>query len=146
MNRKEAQTWVSIPKQKLKIVAPNIYKNFDVVAAYANGDEVECFDGKWNLDPHPSFSIHFKYRVKPSAKYSKEPYKTWKPKFDHGYYFVNGCGDIEDTTNSELAEDHNLFSFGNFFKTYKDAKIASRMIREAISNSKKMIDQKRAAK
>lgn len=137
MNRKEAQTWVSIPKQKLKIVAPNIYKNFDVVAAYANGDEVECFDGKWNLETHPSFCEHFDYRVKPSEKSDEESYETWKPEFNQGYYFVTSYGEIDSIKNNEVSEDDKRFKFGNFFKTYKDAKIAVDMIRDAILNSKK---------
>lgn len=136
MTRKEAQTWISIPKEKIKIVAPHIYKNFDVVAAYANGAEVECFDGKWNLEPHPSFCEHFDYRVKPSEKPDEESYETWKPKLYQGYYFVNGYGEIDSIKNNEVSEDDERFSFGNFFKTYKDAKIAIDMIRDAISNSK----------
>ena len=46
MTREEAKTWISIPKEKLKIIAPHIYKNFDVAAAYANGAEVELMDKK----------------------------------------------------------------------------------------------------
>ena len=143
MNRKEAQTWVSIPKLKLKIVAPNIYKNFDVVAAYANGDEVECFDGKWNLETHPSFCEHFDYRVKPSEKSDEESYEMWKPEFNQGYYFITGYGEIEFTRNTGLTEDDELFEFGNFFKTSKDARMAFAMIREAIANSKRVIDHER---
>ena len=142
MTREEAKTWISIPKEKLKIIAQHLYKNFDVIKAYANGAEVEYFDkGKWIRNTIPSFSEQFEYRVKPSEKPGEEEsYETWKPKFDQYYYFVTSSGYVDFTKNNEIVEDHDLFSFGNFFKTYKDAKIAAAMIREAIKNSKKVID------
>lgn len=141
MTREEAKTWISIPKEKIKIVAPHIYKNFDVVAAYANGAEVEYFNGKWNLMTDPSFSENFICRVKPSEKSGEESYETWKPKLKQYYYFVTSSGYVDFTKNSEISEDFQLFTFGNFFKTYEDAKMAARMILEAIKNSKKVMDQ-----
>ena len=68
MDREEAKIWTSIPKKKLKIITPHIYKNFDVVAAYASGADVEFMDKqiprRWFFDPSPSFSPLFEYRVK----------------------------------------------------------------------------------
>ena len=76
----------------------------------------------------------------------KKSYKTWMPRFDQGYYFITGYGEIKFTRNTGLTEDDELFEFGNFFKTNKDAKIAANLVRDAFSNSKKLIDQERTAK
>ena len=70
----------------------------------------------------------------------KKSYKNWMPRYNQGYYFISGYGEIEFTRNTGLTEDDELFEFGNFFKTGEDATMAFVMIREAIANSKRVID------
>ena len=147
MTREEAKAWMTVPKHTLRIINPYIYFNPDVVKAYADGSEVEYYDGyMWRHTPDPSFSLpYLKWRIKPDEKLD-EPYETWKPNIEQFYYYVTNSGNVFYTTNSNRESDQKNFAVGNFFKTNKDAKIAANLVREAFSNSKKMIDQEKAAK
>ena len=148
MTREEAKTWMTVPEHTLRIIAPCIYFNPDVVKAYADGAEVEYHDGyMWRHAPDPSFCLpYIKWRIKPDEKLD-EPYETWKPNVEQVYYYVANYGmDVWFTTNANRESDQENFAVGNFFKSSEDAKIAANLVREAFSNSKKMIDQEKAAK
>lgn len=146
MTREEAKAWMTVPEHTLRIINPCIYFHSDVVAAYADGAEVEYFDGyMWFHTPDPSFSFHYKWQIKLDEKLD-EPYETWKPNVEQVYYYVTNSGNVFFTTNTNSESDKSNFKIGNFFKTCKDAKIAANLVREAFSNSKKMIDQEKANK
>ena len=147
MTREEAKAWMTVPEHTLRIIASCIYFNPDVVKAYADGAEVEYYDGyMWRHTPDPSFSLpYIKWRIKPDEKLG-EPYETWKPKLYQGYYYVHISGNVLSTTNTNDESDKKNFDVGNFFKSYQDAKIAANLVREAFSNSKKMIDKEKANK
>lgn len=136
MTREEAKILTSIPKKKLKVIAPRIYKNFDVVKAYANGAEVEFLDnGKWYLESNPSFSLLFEYRVK---KVEDQPYGSWTPEFGQTYYIIDNTGQVSSVRNSFSQADYDRFEFGNFYRTFVSAAGAANAIREAFFNSKTM--------
>lgn len=139
MTREEAKTWISIPKEKIKIVAPHIYKNFDVVSAYSDGAEVEFMDKQipsgWCFDPSPSFSSLFEYRVK---KAEEQPSWSWKPEFGQTYYIIDDTGQVSSVRNSFSQADYDRFAFGNFYRTFVSAAGAANAIREAFFNSKTM--------
>lgn len=139
MTREEAKIWTSIPKKKLEVIAPHIYKNFDVVSAYANGAEVEFMDKQipcgWCFDPSPSFSSLFEYRVK---KTEEQPSRSWKPEFGQTYYVIDDTGHVSSVRNSFSQADYDRFVFGNFYRTFVSAAGAADTIREAFFNSKTM--------
>lgn len=126
MNREDAGIWVSFPKEKLAVVAPWIYDNFDVISAFSKGEKVEVYyGGKWSLEEDPTFSSSFKWRVKPKKS------KRWIPKEDEVYYFISAEGDIFDVVfKDKFVQDKKRLKFNNCFKTKEQAKAALSKISE----------------
>ena len=56
----------------------------------------------------------------------------WKPKFDERYYFIGADGRVEGWTRLNKEFDNAVFSFGNCFKSKKDALAAAKVVKKAL--------------
>ena len=68
----------------------------------------------------------------------KEFYKEvklprWKPKYKEHYYCINWEGAVVETTWYDTQDEEICYEFGNCFKTYEEAKEASRKIKEMLN-------------
>lgn len=131
MNREEAKICMSIPREILKIIAPHIYKNLDIIQAYANGAEIQYKhknEYEWEKAV-PLFREDFEYRVKPS---SGQPTTLWKPKDNERFLYIGLDGYIMDTRFDGTVFYHKIVDFGNCFKSYEEAEEVRERVRAAL--------------
>ena len=109
-----------------------------------------------DLGGHNSYSINGKnvnayYFINPNGiivnnylsgseifSYVKEFYKEiqlsrWKPKYDENYYRISWEGRVVDDTWTDTQDEEICYEFDNCFKTYEEAKEASRKIEEMLN-------------
>lgn len=132
MTREEAKIWVTMPHDKLAVIAPHLAKHFDPLCAFANGAEIEFKDSEdsWVLMEYPSFSENEEYRVK---QCTEKPAKPWKPKRGEFFFYIDitlrvdearcACNDFRESL---------MFASGNFFETRKEAEAARDRVRAVI--------------
>lgn len=70
--------------------------------------------------------------------YIKEFYKEirlprWKPKYNERYYRITWMGTVVADKWYGFRNDELCYKFGNCFKTYEEAKEASRKIKEMLN-------------
>ncbi len=70
--------------------------------------------------------------------YVKEFYKEislpkWKPKYKERYYRISWEGRVIDDIWTDTQDEEICYEFGNCFKTYEEAKEASRKIEELLN-------------
>lgn len=131
MKREEAKICMSIPREILKVIAPHIYKNLDIIQAYANGAEIQYRsknEDEWEKAV-PLFREDFEYRVKPS---SEQPTTLWKPKDNERFLYVGLDGEVMDTRFNGTVFHHKIVDFGNCFKSYEEAEEARERVRVAL--------------
>lgn len=131
MKREEAKICMSIPREILKVIAPHIYKNLDIIQAYANGAEIQYRsknEDEWEKAV-PLFREDFEYRVKPN---SEQPTTLWKPKDNERFLYVGLDGEVMDTRFNGTVFHHKIVDFGNCFKSYEEAEEACDRVRAAL--------------
>ena len=57
----------------------------------------------------------------------------WKPKYKETYYRIDWVGRVVDDTWTNTQDEEVCYEFGNCFKTYEEAKEASRKIEEMLN-------------
>lgn len=65
--------------------------------------------------------------------------KTWKPKYDESYWFINLEGEVRPEVWNDTRYDNYLLSVGNVFKSKDDHKIGE--YKQALINLKKRFFQ-----
>lgn len=57
----------------------------------------------------------------------------WKPEYKERYYRINWRGAVVDDIWHDTQDEETCYEFGNCFKTYEEAKEASRKIEEMLN-------------
>lgn len=134
MTREEAKIWLSIPREKLAVIAQNIDRHYDVIAAYANGADVQIVDidtSEWIDRDDPLFAYSRSYRVKPSAE---QPAETWKPQDGEKFFCVCGNGEVyRSCFIKTFRPDRERVAFGNCFRTREEAEAARERVHAALN-------------
>jgi hypothetical protein len=65
--------------------------------------------------------------------YKEVKLPKWKPKYKESYYRINWQGAIVADIWHDTQDEEICYEFGNCFKTYEEAKEASRKIEEMLS-------------
>lgn len=132
MNREQAKIWAKIPREELKIIAPNIDKHFDVIRAYVNGAKIEVKDlCNWYDIEDPGFGENEEYRVKPSNDQSSESYK---PNYGDMYFIIDDDGYTFTRQWLDEPVDMRRLDFGNCFLTEVACKAASERVRAVLKD------------
>ena len=65
--------------------------------------------------------------------YKEVKLPKWKPRYKEHYYRINWQGAIVDDIWHDTQDEEICYEFGNCFKTYEEAKEASRKIEEMLN-------------
>lgn len=132
MTREKARIWATIPREKLAVIEPKLYKHYDLICAFANGAEIEFKDSEdsWVPMEYPSFSENEEYRVKPCTE---QPAKPWKPKRGEFFFYIDITLRVDEARCScNDFRESLMFASGNFFETRKEAEAARDRVRAVI--------------
>lgn len=139
VNREQAKIWTSISREELSVIQPTLSNHYDILRAYADGEEIESRDPMdyscgWKREKVDRIFFHdsLKYRVKPNdAAQSSEP---WKPKYGERCFYIYGSGKVIGVNFHNELIDNDHVSFGNCFHTQEEAEAALERVRAALKN------------
>lgn len=136
VNREQAKIWASIPREKLAMIQPTLSKHYDILRAYADGEEIESRDPVdscgWKQERVDRIFFHdsLKYRVKQKVD---KPSDRWIPKEGETYFYISSCLNVimmkhenSDGISGDLVRVHNCF------QTREVAEAAAERVRLAL--------------
>ena len=138
VNREQAKIWTSIPREKLAVIQPTLSKHYDILRAYADGEEIESRDPVdscgWKQEKADRVFFHesLEYRVKPND--ATQLSETWKPKYGEQCFYIYGSGNVIGVNFHNESIDNDHISFGNCFRTREEAEAARERVRAALKN------------
>lgn len=120
VNREQAKIWTSISREELAVIQPTLSNHYDILRAYADGEEIESRDPMdyscgWKQEKVDRIFFHdsLKYRVKQKVD---KPSDRWIPKEGETYFYVSTCLNVimtkhenSDGISGDLVRVHNCF-------------------------------------